>query len=203
MSLRIKSILLVAVLAAGIMMPFAGRASSLSGFWGGNDERTLSFYNTHTREYLTTTYWHDGHYDPNELEKLNVYLRDHRNGHVHEMSYQLMNLLDSIKTELQRRHPDKKIVFNVISGFRSQATNDMLRANGGGQAKHSQHILGHAIDIRIPGIDITEIRDVAWCLQRGGVGYYRGSNFVHVDVAKVRYWNWTPKRGMCDGGADS
>jgi uncharacterized protein YcbK (DUF882 family) len=92
---------------------------------------------------------------------------------------------------------DEQITFHVISGYRSPKTNEMLRRAGGGQAKKSRHMHGDAIDIRIPDVPSALVRDVAWCLQAGGVGYYRGSNFVHVDTHKVRHWNWSPENVSC------
>ena len=198
MTSGIKRLFLAAVMLLTLTSSFA-QATGLTGGDNRND-RTLKFYNTHTRENMVVTYWRNGHYDHDALDHINTYLRDHRSGHVHEMNFKLMNLLYDLGQQLHRSHPDVDIVFNVISGYRSPKTNAMLRANGGGQAKNSQHMYGNAIDIRVPGIDISEIRDTAWCMQRGGVGYYRGSDFVHVDVSRVRYWNWAPKPGMCGRG---
>lgn len=185
-----------------MLLPLWAQASGINsgGLKTQGGERTLAFYNTHTHETIETTFWRNGDYDQNELDKMKDFLRDHRSGHSHTVSADLLNLLHGLQTELQRRHPDQDIVFHVISGYRSPATNAMLRANGGGQAKKSRHMEGDAIDIRVPGIDTVEIRNVAWCMQRGGVGYYSGSDFVHVDTWNVRSWNWSPKAGMCGRG---
>jgi uncharacterized protein YcbK (DUF882 family) len=78
--------------------------------------------------------------------------------------------------------------YEIISGYRSPETNEKLRTNGGGQAKNSQHIQGKAIDVRLKGVSTARLRDLARTLRRGGVGYYRKSDFVHVDTARVRYW---------------
>lgn len=194
---RIKVVLAGALLVLGAASLTKANAS---GLWHKSErERSLSFYNTHTHETLDVTYWRNGRYDAEALEKINIHLRDHRRGSHIAMNRDTMNLLHDIKTRLQARYPDKNIRFSVISGYRSPETNAMLRANGGGQAKKSRHMHGDAIDIRVSGIDSVEIRDIAWCLQRGGVGYYRGSDFVHVDTAKVRYWNWKPTGSTCAG----
>lgn len=195
MILKLRPILLSAALLIALSPLFA-QASGLSD--NTRHERSLSFYNTHTEEELNVTFWRNGRYKMNAMEDINRHLRDHRSGHVHDMSPELMTLLYNIKVELQRRHPDKDIIYHVISGYRSPETNAMLRARGGGQAKKSRHMVGDAIDVRVPGIDSAEIRDIAWCMQKGGVGYYRGSDFVHVDMHKVRHWNWSPKAGMCN-----
>lgn len=183
-----------------VLLPLLAQASGMTER-GTRFGRSLSFYNTHTQESIDVSYWRGGRYDHGALETINAFLRDHRNGHVHTISPDLLNLLYGIKQELKTRYPQKDITFHVISGYRSPASNEMLRAKGGGQAKNSRHMQGDAIDIRVPGIKTTELRDIAWCFQRGGVGYYKGSDFVHVDTAKVRSWNWTPKAGMCNRGS--
>ncbi len=204
MMLRTGLIFVAATLFLALS-PLLAQATGMTG-WGhgsGRTDRTLSFYNTHTHERLETTYWRNGRYDPAALEAVNKFMRDHRNGHVHTISPELLNLLSGLKSELERRHPHKEITFHVISGYRSAQTNDMLRARGGGQAKKSRHVQGDAMDIRVPGIESSEIRDIAWCMQRGGVGYYRGSDFVHVDTSRVRYWNWKPANGLCANRSSS
>ncbi len=78
--------------------------------------------------------------------------------------------------------------FQVISGYRSPETNAILKATRGGQASHSLHMTGQAIDIRLADVSTDFIRDAALDLGRGGVGYYRGADFVHVDTGRVRHW---------------
>ncbi len=194
MTSRIKKFFLLAVFA-GLLVPFVTQASGLSD--RSHQERSISFYNTHTNETISVTYWKDGRYIPAALENINRVLRDHRSGHSHQMSTDTLNLLHDMKLQIKRRNPSQDVVFHVISGYRSPETNAALRASGGGQAKKSRHMSGDAIDIRVPGVDTVELRNMAWCLQRGGVGYYKDSDFVHVDTHKVRHWNWKPKAGMC------
>ncbi len=199
MVIRLLRYILVGALLLTVA-PDTAQASSFFDRWGKSQERVLDFYNTHTHETLSATFWRNGRYNVQALQKINWILRDHRSGDVRDMSYELMNYLHAIKLELRQRYPEQEIVFHVISGYRSKATNDMLRARGGGQAKTSRHMLGDAIDIRVPGIDSAEIRDIAWCLQRGGVGYYRGSDFVHIDTHKIRHWHWAPTAQTCGSG---
>lgn len=161
---------------------------------------TLSFYNTHTRDSLTVTYRRGrGQLVETALEDVDYFLRDHRNGHIHEIDAGLLDLLHDLKVALEARHPGLAVEYHVISGYRSKESNERMRAAGGGQARKSQHIEGRAIDIRVPGVDLVELRNTAWCLQRGGVGYYKGSDFVHVDTGKVRHWHWKPSAGLCGG----
>lgn len=198
MILHTKNILLAAGALLLLFLPLWAQASGISGNANERYERKLAFYNTHTRERAEITYWHNGRYIAEAQEKISWNLRDHRTQSDTQMSRDLLNLLHDIKLKLEARHPDRDIVFHVISGYRSPKTNNMLRANGGGQAKKSRHMHGDAIDIRVPGVSSKEIRDVAWCLQRGGVGYYSGSDFVHVDTHTVRFWNWSPENISCE-----
>lgn len=146
-------------------------------------ERSLAFYNTHTGESLQTVYWTEGNYLPEALTGINRILRDHRNDAIKDMSVALLDLLYRIHTVSEARQP-----LHIISGYRSPATNAMLAARSGGVAKHSMHLDGKATDIRIPGRELAQIRRVALMLEGGGVGYYPGSDFVHVDVGRVRQW---------------
>jgi uncharacterized protein YcbK (DUF882 family) len=146
-------------------------------------DRALSFYNLHTEEDLETVYWRQGRYLPGGLEAIAYILRDYRTGEIHSMDTELLDLLYAIRTTLETRQP-----FHLISGYRSPSTNAFLRESGRGVARNSLHVQGKAADIRIPGIELSLVRDVATSLKRGGVGYYPSSNFVHVDVGRVRYW---------------
>ena len=120
---------------------------------------------------------------PTSLEQLDLILFDQRSGEHTSMDPQLFVLLADLAAaaEVEPR-------YEIISGYRSPATNEKLRGNGGGQAKNSQHIQGKAIDVRLQGVSTARLRDLAVALRRGGVGYYRKSDFVHVDTARVRYW---------------
>jgi len=146
-------------------------------------EKSLSFYNTHTGEKLTTTFWAEGAYIPESLRDINHILRDHRSGMSAQMDIELFDLLYSIRSNLGSREP-----FQVISGYRSPTSNATLRGHSSGVAKKSLHMEGKAIDINLPGANLAELRKVAMSLKQGGVGYYPASDFVHVDVGRVRYW---------------
>lgn len=146
-------------------------------------ERLLAFYNTHTGESIQTVYWAEGGYIPQALADIDHILRDHRNNEIKDMSPALLDLLYGINGIIEARQP-----FHIISGYRSPTTNAKLAASSGGVAKHSMHLDGKAIDIRVPGHDLIQVRRAAFMLHSGGVGYYPGSDFVHVDVGRVRQW---------------
>ncbi len=146
-------------------------------------ERTLSFANLHTGESLKVAYWAEGEYIPKSLSEINFLLRDFRNGEVKEIDVGLLNLLHRITQRLGTSKP-----IELISGYRSPATNMMLHARSNGVAKHSLHMEGMAADIRIPGHDLRELHTVALAMRGGGVGYYAQSDFVHVDVGRLRSW---------------
>jgi uncharacterized protein YcbK (DUF882 family) len=144
----------------------------------------LELHNTHTGETLKVTFRDErGAFVPDALDKLNKILGDHRSHEQTTMDPQLFVLLVDLAAAANVAPR-----YEIISGFRASDTNEKLRSNGGGQAKNSQHIQGKAIDVRLQGVDTATLRDLARALKRGGVGYYRKSDFVHVDTARVRYW---------------
>jgi uncharacterized protein YcbK (DUF882 family) len=147
------------------------------------DARMLSVYNTHTGERARATYWADGMYVGDELLRLDRVLRDHRSNETAAMDPALFDILYDVQQATGARGD-----FHIISGFRSPATNRMLRQHSDGVAEHSLHTVGKAIDLRLPGYDLDALRRAARSLRAGGVGYYPRSQFVHVDTGRVRTW---------------
>lgn len=152
--------------------------------------RTISLFNIHTKESLTVEYKKNGRFLPDALEKIDWLLRDWRKDEKTKIDPELIDLLWEIHEELGSREP-----IHVISGYRSRATNNMLRASVGGQASESRHILGKAIDVHFPDVPIKRIRYSALVRERGGVGYYPTSAipFVHLDTDRVRHWPRMPR----------
>ena len=146
-------------------------------------ERKLGFYNTHTGDRLAATYWAEGEYIHDSLKEINHVLRDHRTGDVYPINPDLLDFLYTLQLKLERNDP-----FSIISGYRSPKTNAMLNKTSSGVAKRSLHMQGKAIDIRLPGCELAYLRKAAMSLKSGGVGYYPSSDFVHVDIGRVRYW---------------
>jgi uncharacterized protein YcbK (DUF882 family) len=156
---------------------------ALSYVCAGHEERFLAFYNTHTAEQLKTVYWVQGQYLSESLTEINYILRDHRTDQIKSIDKQLLDLLFALRTELGTNQP-----FHIISGYRSPQTNALLHANTSGVAENSLHLTGKAIDIRTPNRPLSALRKAAATLKGGGVGYYPRSDFVHIDVGRVRYW---------------
>jgi uncharacterized protein YcbK (DUF882 family) len=148
-----------------------------------SEERVLSFFHTHTKERLTLPYFADGGYLEGSLARLDRFLRDFRTGEEHPIDPGLFDLLHELRLSLGARAP-----FQVISCYRSPATNARLRAAGPGVASGSLHLQGRAIDVRLADVASAVLRDAARELRRGGVGYYRSSDFVHVDTGRLRTW---------------
>jgi len=156
----------------------------LSGTQGSSgDERSLRFYHTHTGKSLQVTYYTAGQYLPEAMTELRVFLADWRDGKQRDMDPELMNIL----WRIQQISANKE-AYEVISAYRSEETNALLHSRSKGVAKNSQHVLGKAIDVRLRGLDLERLRETARDLRLGGVGYYPGSDFVHVDTGRVRYW---------------
>jgi uncharacterized protein YcbK (DUF882 family) len=147
------------------------------------NERIISFKHLHTGESLKATYWAEGEYIAEELRGIEHLLRDHRSGDKHHIDPQLLDILYTLQHKVGAKRE-----FNIISGYRSPKTNNMLRSKSGGVAKRSLHMQGKAIDIRIPGVELKDLRRAALSLKSGGVGYYSKSNFLHVDTGRVRNW---------------
>ncbi len=145
--------------------------------------RTIALLNPHTGETVKASYWEKGRYIPEELDAINHVLRDHWTNEVAEIDPKLLDTLNALQSRL-----DTKAAFHAMSAYRSQQTNDMLRRNGERAAKHSLHMEGKAIDIRMPGRSVKFLHRAAVRLQAGGVGYYPRSNFIHLDVGPVRRW---------------
>ena len=145
--------------------------------------RALKFNNLHTGEKLKTVYWQDGKYLPSSLKEINHILRDFRNDQVKPIDHDLLDLLTMLNGRLETDQP-----FDIISGYRSPETNVLLRSRSKGVAQNSYHMRGMAIDIRVPGRDLLQLRRAAMDVKGGGVGYYPTSGFVHVDVGPVRTW---------------
>lgn len=174
--------------ALGALMLTASFASAAAA--GPDDSRRLSFHNVHTGEDVSVTYYKNGAYDTREMQRMNHFMRDYRTSEQHAIDPRLLDIVHHIKKEIQQTRPNFEPVFEVISGYRSSETNEGLRSTGAKVAKSSQHSEGTAMDIRVNGIPLQEVRDSAWCQQRGGVGYYpeTHNNFVHVDTSRVRFW---------------
>ncbi|MHC2337594.1 DUF882 domain-containing protein [Bradyrhizobium sp. USDA 4454] len=150
-----------------------------------NQTRTLSFHHTHSNEDLTITFKRDGRYDEAALKQLNHFLRDWRSQDETVMDRHLFDILWEVYNDVGGKQP-----IQIISAYRAPATNAMLRRRSSGVARHSQHMLGHAMDFFIPGVPLEQIRYAGLRLQRGGVGFYptSGSPFVHLDTGGIRHW---------------
>ena len=149
-------------------------------------EYRLRFYHTHTRERLDVVYRRGNSYSREALAKLDNFLRDHRTGEVRPFDPRLFDLLHDLTASVN----DTDGEIDVICGYRTPWSNVFLRHRSAhtGVAEHSLHMQADAIEIRLPGVPTAVLRDAALNLHRGGVGYYRASDFVHVDVGRVRRW---------------
>lgn len=146
--------------------------------------RELAFDHLHTRERIDLVYARGGGYLPDALGRLDHFLRDHYSQEVGRIDPLLHDLLHAVRRELGTAQ-----AFEVISGYRSPGTNAHLKATrGGGVATRSLHMDGRAIDVRLPGVALADLRDVALSLKAGGVGYYPSEGFLHIDTGRVRRW---------------
>ena len=161
-------------------------ASALPSFsWASlpDEPRALAMNNLNTGEILETCYFDGKRYINDELQRLNEFCRDHRRNEVHPMDRRLFDQISQIQKLIGT---EAEVI--VISGYRSPATNASLRTGSSRVAKKSMHMEGKAIDFRLDGVKLSTVRDAALSLKAGGVGYYPGSNFVHIDTGAFRSW---------------
>ena len=163
------------IAAAMLILPRRAHASA--------SPRSLAFRHTHTQERLAVTYAFGDRYVPDALDRVARFLRDFRNGEVHAIDPALLDQLHTLTSVTAGN-----ATIDVISGYRSPATNRMLHERSHGVATQSLHLEGRAIDIRVAGVRLADLRDAALSLRAGGVGYYPASDFVHVDTGRVRRW---------------
>ena len=174
---RRRFLLGVGGLSAAALLPMPALASRSAPV------RKLSLHSINTGEQVTVSFWEEGHYLKEGLNTLNHIMRDYR---AEEQSAIDPKLYDQLY--LLQHRLGKKGEIQIISGYRSPATNAMLRNTSRGVAKQSYHMKGQAIDLRIPGVPLAQLRQAALNLKVGGVGYYPSSNFVHLDTGPVRSW---------------
>ena len=172
---KLTGLLRATVLTSGVLLPLNSMSSV--------DERSLSFYHTHTQKNLEVTYAVGGEYVESALDEINDFLGDFRTGDAVEIDPVLLDIIYDVRASLGSND-----TYEVISAYRSPKTNQMLRDAGRGVAKKSQHLLGKAIDVRLRNVASSELRDAALSMRRGGVGYYEKSDFVHIDTGRVRRW---------------
>lgn len=185
MVLRVRGLVAGAVITAVLSV-----ASSSQKLTAASGERIISLYNIHTKETVTALFKKNGKYVESGLQQVNHVLRDFRRNEETKMDPELIDLLWEVHNELGSKEP-----IHIISGFRSRATNEMLRKTVGGQASESRHILGKAADVHFPDVPLKNIRYSALIRERGGVGYYPTSAipFVHLDTDRVRSWPRLPR----------
>jgi uncharacterized protein YcbK (DUF882 family) len=145
--------------------------------------KRVALKNLHTGEELETEFFRGGEYLADSFAAIQVLLRDFRNDEQHAIDPKLMDYIFDVA-----QHLEVDPVFSVISGYRSPQTNALLRERSSGVARRSMHLEGRAIDVRIAGVDCARLAAGALDLTRGGVGYYRASNFVHMDTGAFRTW---------------
>jgi len=168
------------LLIAALLTIFSGAARGGSPF----SERRLRMHHTHTGERLDVAYKRGAAYLQEGLDQLDHFLRDHRTSEIHRYDPSVFDLLSDLLEAAGRPFAE----IDIICGYRTPWSNEFLRTHTAGVAEHSLHMQAEAIDIRVPGIDTARLRSLALALKRGGVGYYPRSNFIHVDVGRVRQW---------------
>lgn len=172
-----------ALLAGTVLAPLAPARAWAEA--NGGSTRVLRLHNVHTAESGVFPFFQAGNRAPAVLAKLQHFFRDFRTGHEHPLDNGLFDLLHEVAVTLDR-DPE----FEVICGYRSPKTNEYLRgrSTSSGVAQHSLHLEGRAVDVRMVGVRVKQLHAAGRSLQRGGVGLYTASQFVHLDTGRVRHW---------------
>jgi len=174
---------IIALILAAAAAPFL-RASAAEVPAAPLAQYRLRLYHLHTNERIDVVYRQGDRYIPSAITRLDRFLRDHRTGDIYELDVRLFDLLHDLTAAVGR--PDAEI--DIVCGYRTPWSNEFLRRTTNGVAVNSLHMAGEAIDIRLPGVPTLKLRNAALGLERGGVGYYPESRFVHVDVGRIRRW---------------
>lgn len=172
----------VAAASPLFMCSSTAEARGLFGFMDGN-AFSLAFRNQHTGEMFAGAYRVGNKYLPDAFDQINVVLRDYRTNDVFPIDPRVIDIIYAAHAKTGAGQP-----MEILSGYRSPRTNDMLHRSSGGVARNSLHLTGQAVDFRVPGYSTRRLRDVAAKMHAGGVGYYASSDFVHVDTGRVRHW---------------
>ncbi|MDB2407055.1 DUF882 domain-containing protein [Jannaschia sp.] len=175
----------------GILTAFAATAvaaaptySKAAGFLrGGGDIRRVKMSNARTGERMDTIYWIEGRYVREALAEVNFFFRDWRRNEVKQIDNRTLDIIAATHRLVDASEP-----FLLLSGYRSPATNAMLRRRSGGVARNSLHLKGQAADLRLSSRSVSQVARAASSCGGGGVGRYSGSNFTHVDCGVVRGW---------------
>jgi uncharacterized protein YcbK (DUF882 family) len=165
-----------ALFASGVMSILPASARQTIG-------HEISIRNAHTGEKFQGVYRIGSYYVPSAFRRINRVLRDHRTGDIHPIDPELIDTVSRIQRDCRCG-----TAVDILSGYRSPKTNNMLRRNTDGVARNSYHMKGQAADIRVPGSSTKKVRNAARALRVGGVGYYPRSGFIHVDTGDVRTW---------------
>ena len=166
-------------LSAALLMSVKPAAAAIAPV----KDRALHLYHRRTGEFFNETYFSEDQYIPDAMKRINWLLRDWHKDVIAPIDPGLMDLLYAIGNSVEAAKP-----YEVLSGYRTPATNKALRRRGLGAASHSYHMVGQAVDITLPGVDLKTMRKAALSLGLGGVGYYPRSGFIHVDTGDVRQW---------------
>ena len=181
---KISQNIVIASAIVFLSLPLVARAGAPGTASATVADHSLRLYNTHTNEKIDIVYRHGDQYIQSALAKLDYFLRDHNTNEVRHFDPRLYDILSDLTASVG--HPGGEI--DIVCGYRTSSTNAALRAHTNGVAKNSLHIQAEAIDLRMPGVNTLTLRKAALALARGGVGYYPHSDFIHVDVGRVRQW---------------
>jgi len=150
---------------------------------GAGDIRSVRMISPRTGEKLDTIYWIEGEYITDAVKEISLFMRDWRTDEVKAINPNTIDIMAASHNLLDATEP-----YLMLSGYRTAATNAMLRRRSRRVAKNSRHIKAQAADLRLSSRSVNQIFKAAMACGGGGVGKYTRSNFVHMDCGPVRNW---------------
>lgn len=165
-----------AAAAAGLAAPGNARAGQTT------ESRRVRIRRRVTGELFDAEYWKDGYNEP-AVRRFSAFARDSRTDEQIAMNPLLLDYLYALRIETESDR-----AFELLSGYRSASSNKKLRLRNAAVAEHSFHIIGQALDIRLPGTHLARLYAAAVRLGFGGIGYYPKGNFIHIDTGPRRRW---------------
>lgn len=174
---------LLGIFAAATVVAAPTYSNAFGLLRGAGDIRRIKMYSGRTGESIDTIYWVEGEYIPEVLTELNHFMRDWRTNDVKTMDARTVDIMAAAHSLMDITEP-----YMLLSGYRSPATNAMLRSRSSGVARNSLHMKGQAADLRLKSRSVGQMAKAAEACSAGGVGRYSGSGFVHMDCGAVRHW---------------
>jgi uncharacterized protein YcbK (DUF882 family) len=135
-------------------------------------------------------YWKDGDIIDSAYQELCHLLRDVNGKATIPIDPKLLETLWGTQAFVARYGLEQPL--EILSGYRTPASNQRLRESGVPAARQSLHMSGKAADVRIAGLNEEVLGGLVQSFRKGGVGFYYRSGakggWIHTDTGLNRTW---------------